>query len=118
MFSTPKIKPDPVHELIKSLGKAEKRSFRLYATRIDDSKNAMFIALFDAMDEQPVFDEAKILKKSGVPKAQLANVKSYLYHQLLTSLRQSAVSDYDDVLLREQLDFARILYAKGLSSKS
>ncbi len=113
-----KIKPDPVHELIKSMTKAEKRSFRLYATRIDDSKNAMFIALFDAMDEQPVFDEAKILKKSGVPKAQLANVKSYLYHQLLTSLRQSGVDTYDDVSLHEQLDFARILYAKGMYKQS
>ncbi len=98
--------------------KAEKRSFRLYATRIDDSKNAMFVALFDALDELPVFDEAKILKKSGVPKSQLANVKSYLYHELLTSLRQSGVDTYDDVSLHEQLDFARILYAKGMYKQS
>ena len=118
MLTVAKIKPDPVHELIKSMSKAEKRSFRLYAMRIDDSKNALFIALFDVMDEQPVFDEAKILKKSGVPKAQLANVKSYLYHQLLTSLRQSGVDSYDDILLHEQLDFARILYTKGMYKQS
>ncbi|MDR3366352.1 MAG: hypothetical protein LBO71_05250 [Prevotellaceae bacterium] len=118
MASTSKIKPDPVLELIKSMTKAEKRSFRLYATRIDDSKNAKFIALFDAMDELVAFDEAKILKKSGVPKAQLANVKVYLYHQLLTSLRQSGVSSYDDISLHEQLDFARILYAKGMYRQS
>jgi tetratricopeptide (TPR) repeat protein len=115
---TSKIKPDPVLELIKSMTKAEKRSFRLYATRISDSKNAKFIALFDAMDEVAAFDEAKILKKSGVPKSQLANVKVYLYHQLLTSLRQSGVDGYDDISLHEQLDFARILYAKGMYRQS
>jgi tetratricopeptide (TPR) repeat protein len=115
---TSKIKPDPVLDLIKSMTKAEKRSFRLYATRISDSKNAKFIALFDAMDEVAAFDEAKILKKSGVPKSQLANVKIYLYHQLLTSLRQSGVDGYDDISLHEQLDFARILYAKGMYRQS
>ncbi|MDR0687490.1 MAG: hypothetical protein LBF55_02245 [Prevotellaceae bacterium] len=116
--STSKIKPDPVLELIKSMTKAEKRSFRLYATRIDDSKNAKFIALFDAMDEIAAFDEAKILKKSGIPKSQLANVKGYLYRQLLTSLRQSGVDGYDDISLHELLDFARILYAKGMYKQS
>ncbi|MDR3296889.1 MAG: hypothetical protein LBS94_01460, partial [Prevotellaceae bacterium] len=64
------------------------------------------------------YDEGRILKRSGVPKAQLANVKMYLYRQLLTSLRQSGVESYDDVQLHEQLDFARILYSKGMYRQS
>lgn len=98
--------------------KSEKRSFRIFATRLEDSKNAKFIALFDAMDDMPMFDEAKILKKSGVPKSQLANVKSYLYHQILTSLRQSGVDSFVDIKLHEQVDFARILYSKGMYKQS
>ncbi|MGL4364058.1 MAG: hypothetical protein ACRCSB_02505 [Bacteroidales bacterium] len=109
---------DPVHELIKSMSKSEKRSFRLYATRFNDTKGALFLELFDAMETTEVFNEAKILKKSGVPKAQFANIKSYLYHQLLTSLRQSSVDNFEDISLHEQLDFARILYSKGMYKQS
>jgi hypothetical protein len=98
--------------------KAEKRSFRIFATRIKDSEDAMFLALFDAMDEAKQFDEPKFLKKSGIPKSQLANVKSYLYHQLLTSLRQSSIDSYDDIRIHELVDFARILYSKGMYRQS
>ncbi|MGL4955969.1 MAG: hypothetical protein ACRC9X_02180 [Bacteroidales bacterium] len=109
---------DPVHELIKSMSKSEKRSFRLYATRFNDAKGALFLELFDAMEGMEEFNEPKVLKKSGVPKAQFANIKSYLYHQLLTSLRQSSVDIFDDISLHEQLDFARILYTKGMYKQS
>ncbi|MDR1226188.1 MAG: hypothetical protein LBK47_04735 [Prevotellaceae bacterium] len=98
--------------------KAEKRSFRIFATRMEDSKSAKFLTLFDTMDEAEHFDESKLLKKSGIPKSQLANVKSYLYYRLLTSLRQSSIDSYDDVRIHEQADFARILYSKGMYKQS
>ncbi len=40
---------EPLFDLIRSLTKAEKRNFKLYATRQGDA-NAKFIVLFDAME--------------------------------------------------------------------
>ncbi|GHT68279.1 hypothetical protein FACS189452_07630 [Bacteroidia bacterium] len=113
-----KFQQDVVFELIKSMTKSEKRSFRLYATRLEDSKDAKFLALFDVMDKADEYNEDKFLAKSGVSKLQYANVKNYLFQQLLISLRQNLVEDYEDISLHEQIDFARILYSKGMYKQS
>ena len=43
----PIAKSDQLFQLIKSLDKAEKRNFKLYARRLDSNKNPFFIQVFD-----------------------------------------------------------------------
>src|SRR5690606_27892721 len=48
----------------------------------------------------------------------LANVKSHLYKQLLASLRLIKSNESIELELHEQLDYAKILYNKGLFHQS
>lgn len=111
-------KREPVFDLIKSMTKAEKRSFKLYATRLAGNQEAKFLSLFDYLDSVEEYDEAKVLLKCPVKKEQLPNMKAHLYRQLLVSIRLLDVQHSDAMQLREQLDFARILYDKGLCKQS
>lgn len=47
-------------------------------------------------------------------KQQLSNLKAHLYKQILVSLRMNPSLQNNRIQLREQLDFATILYQKGL----
>jgi len=109
---------DHLYQLIKSLSKAEKRGFKIYATRTSAS-DAKFIQLFDAIDKAKEYDEDAIFSKiSDLKKVQLSNLKAHLYKQILTSLRLNYVNHNIDIQLREQIDYARILYDKGLYRQS
>ncbi|HAI84769.1 MAG TPA: hypothetical protein DCL43_13980, partial [Chitinophagaceae bacterium] len=106
---------DIVFHLIKSLEKAEKRHFKLYITRNSAKQDLKIIQLFDAMDKLEEYDEKWLLKKMGaITKPQLANMKTHLYKQVLASLRLLKTAESTDLQLSEQLDYARILYHKGL----
>lgn len=109
---------DPVFELIKSLSKSEKRSFKLYAGRMEGCADSNYIRLFDAMDRADSYNETDILSLSAIPQKQLANTKAHLYKQILLSIRSTSAKSNADIALREQIDFARILYSKGLYQQS
>lgn len=110
---------DILFQLIKSLEKAEKRHFKLYIKRSSSREDLKIIKLFDAIDKGKDYDEKTILNKlPGVEKPQYANLKAHLYKELLASLRLLKSSDSIDLQLHEQLDFARILYNKGLYLQS
>jgi hypothetical protein len=110
---------DILFQLIKSLEKAEKRHFKLYIKRSSSREDLKIIQLFDAIDKGKDYDEKLILKKlPGVEKPQYANLKVHLYKELLASLRLLKSSDSIDLQLHEQLDYARILYNKGLYLQS
>ena len=70
------------------------------------------------MSRQKKYDEAEILKSTKITKLQLSNVKSHLYKQLLISLRLNPAHQSIPVQIREQVDFAYILYHKGLYQQS
>ena len=106
---------DVLFQLIKSLTKAEKRNFKLYATRNKSGIDLKFVQLFDALDKQKAFDESQLLKKlPQIKRQQIPNLKRHLYKQLLASLRLLHLPKNIDIELREQLDHVRILYNKGL----
>lgn len=106
-------------DLIHSLTKSEKRSFKLFAKRSGERQSAKFVRLFDIMERLDEYDEEVIRKKmGGVTKTQFANQKVHLYAQLLASLRQSYLNHDIDIQLREQLDYIRLLYKKGLYDQS
>ena len=110
---------DHLFQLIKTLTKAEKRNFRLYVTRNQSSEELKFIQLFDLMDKQKEYDEQTILKKAPeIKKEQLSNLKAHLYKQLLTSLRLLHKNHNTDIDIREHIDYAKVLYNKGLYIQS
>ena len=104
--------------LIKSLSKSEKRQFKIFASRLETSSNTKFIELFTILDKSDVYDEKIILKSGSIKKVQLSNLKSYLYKQILVSIRLNIPSQNIRYQLREQIDFATILYNKGLYKQS
>ncbi len=111
----PKPQTDNLIQLIKSLSSTEKRFFRLFVKRNNASDDLLFLQLFNFLDKKKGYDEALVLKKiPGIKKQQLSNLKAHLYKQLLISLRLQHRNSNLDIELRERLDYARILYNKGL----
>ncbi len=109
---------DALFVLVKSLSKSEKRQFKLYVGRLGVNTDAKFIALFNLMDKMKDYKEKTILASGIVTKSQLSNLKAHLYKQILISLRLNPVNQNIRVQIREQLDFATILYQKGLYKQS
>ncbi len=109
---------DNLFILIKSLSKSEKRQFKLYVGRLGVNTDAKFLSLFNLMDKMERYDESVILKSGIVKKQQISNLKAHLYKQILISLRMNPVNQNIRIQIREQLDFATILYHKGLYKQS
>tara|TARA_R110002049_G_scaffold69206_3_gene179254 strand:- start:1543 stop:3087 length:1545 start_codon:yes stop_codon:yes gene_type:complete len=109
---------DALFVLVKSLSKSEKRQFKLYVGRLGVNTDAKFLALFNLLDKTKTYNEKIILDSGIVKKAQLSNLKAHLYKQILVSLRLNPVNQNIRVQIREQLDFATILYHKGLYKQS
>jgi hypothetical protein len=111
--------PDTLFQLVKSLTKSEKRSFKLFARRNVSSDELKTIQLFDALDKMAEYNEASLLKKNpAISKGQLSNLKAQLYRQLLNSMRLLHDEKNISLQLHEQMDHARILYNKGLYLQS
>jgi hypothetical protein len=110
---------DSLFQLVKSLEKSEKRNFKLYVKRNSSSEDLKIIQLFDALDKMNDYDETQLLKKhKSIKKQQLSNLKAQLYKQLLSSLRLIKDENNIDIRLHEQMDYARILFNKGLYLQS
>jgi hypothetical protein len=110
---------DILFQLIHSLEKAEKRNFKLYIKRNSARDDLKIVRLFDALDKMDDYDEKILLKRlKDVEKPQLANLKTHLYKELLASLRDLKSTESIELQLNEQLDYARILYNKGLFQQS
>lgn len=110
---------DSLFVLVKSLGKSEKRNFKLFAKRNSSKEELKIIKLFNALDKMKNYDESQLFKKSkGIAKAQLSNIKAQLYKQLLASLRLIRNEANIDMQLHVQMDSARLLYNRGLYLQS
>lgn len=108
-------KREGVFDLVKLMSKAEKRNFKLYSTRLGSNEGAKFLLLFDCFDALEQYDEAKVLALCPtISKQQLPNLKAHLYRQILTSLRMLGVQHSPTLEIREQIDYVRILFDKGL----
>ena len=104
---------DHLLHLIHSLTKAEKRNFKLYANRYQG--DATFVRLFDLMNQMNTYDDQTVLKAlPAITKRNLPNHKRHLYQQLLKSLRLLYIKRDIEIFIHEQIDFARILYSKGM----
>ncbi len=115
----PIAKSDHLIELIRSLTKAEKRHFKLFSSRLQRQEGTQFIKLFDILEKIKEIDDDLIRKKLGnIAGVKYANLKRNLYSNVLTSLRLVHASKKVDLEIREQIDYSRILYGKGLYLQS
>jgi hypothetical protein len=95
--------------------KSEKRVFRIFAERIQESNSLSYMRLFDLMDKQKILDEESIKSKLGImTSSQYSNLKRHLYRQILKSLRHLNIDKRPNIKMREHIDFAYVLYGKGL----
>lgn len=102
-------------KLVKSLSKSEKRAFKLYARRNQGEGDLMFLKLFDTLDKQKVLnDESLKSKLKGITTAAYSNLKRHLYEQIMISLRLLYKDKKQNIKIREYIDFAHVLYGKGL----
>ena len=109
---------DNLFVLLKSLTKSEKRQFKLYVGRMDSNEDSKFLNLFNLLDKMKKYDEKKIIESNIVTKQQLSNLKAHLYKQILISLRLNPQHKNVKLHIRGQIDFATILYQKGLYKQS
>lgn len=115
----PKQQTDYLIQLIESLTKGEKRSFRLFVNRDSTNTEKLFMLLFDHMDKNVEYNEEILLKKNPrIKKAQLSNLKRNLYDQILLCLRNMYRNASEDLSLRENIDYAKILYDRGMYKAS
>ncbi len=104
-----------VFELIKTMSKAEKRNFKLYAARYGNPADSKFIGLFDCLDSSEVYDEERILRRCPrLRKEQLPNMKAHLYRQILASLRLLESQHSPLLELSETIDFSVMLLDRGM----
>jgi len=113
-----KVNNDPLHTLVQSLTKAEKRNFRLYAQRLQSKQDLLFVRLFDVLDKAKVYDDRQIKSRLKLTGGKLSNLKRHLYAQILKSLRLLHIEKNREIQIREQMDHAKILYEKGLYLQS
>lgn len=104
-----------VYKLVRSLSKGEKRNFKLYAGRITNTEQLLYIKLFDILEKQKAFDEKDVIMKMGnINSSQYSNVKRHLYSQIMISMRHLYKEKKAYIKVREYIDMAYILYSKGL----
>ena len=77
-------------DLIKTLGKSEKRFFQQFAHRHSTKGKNIYYQLFKMISEQSTYDEGQIKQQFVGEKAakNLAVVKKQLYEQLVLALHQ------------------------------
>ncbi len=111
---------DHLFRLIKSLSKAEKRYFKLFAGRNTVNGKKEYVALFDAIDQQKEYDEEKLaLKFEGSTfDHSPAIAKNRLYETVLKSLHAFHAESSIGVELQRLLHYVEILFNKSLYDES
>lgn len=104
-----------IHALISSLTPNEKGYFKKFCQRNGAGAVKKYIALFDAIAAQTVYDEEKLKKKLNDPvlSRNLPSEKNYLYHLILEAVLAGKTTN--DPLYECELLLAK---ARWLSSRS
>ncbi|MEM7161358.1 MAG: hypothetical protein AAF487_02855 [Bacteroidota bacterium] len=101
--------------LIDSLTKGEKRNFTLFVQRSSKEELPMFNKLFELIDKFPEKEDAWYAQKMNIEaKQNYSNLKRHLYKQIIMSLRILHNTKRANIQVREYIDYAFILYGKGL----
>ncbi len=107
---------DHVHRLIRSMSRAEKRYFKLYASRHVVSGHSNHLTLFDAIAGMDQYDEAALLARfagEGFVR-RFPITKRRLYETILASLEAFHADSSVDARLRRMLHQVEILNRRAL----
>jgi hypothetical protein len=109
-------KSDSLFLLIKGLTKAEKRHLKLSISKYQSVTDKSYVQLFNALDEQDVYDEKAIKNKFKDDPYfnHLPRFKVYLYEKILNSLRAFHSEASVELRLNNYLTEIEILYKKEL----
>ena len=101
--------------LIKSLGKIEKRNFKVYAKYSAGENALLYLNLFDFIAKQDQAIESKETYESiGIKANQISNQKNYLYNQIIKSLQFFNANESPSIQIANLLFLIEFLYNKGL----
>lgn len=104
---------DPLHLLIHSLSKTEKKYFK------ETSNGQNYVKLFDAINAQTEYDEEKLKKKfkNETFTNNFSAAKNYLREAILRSLRNFNSGKMMDDVSYERLMNLKLMHEKGLSNE-
>jgi hypothetical protein len=107
---------DQLFRLIKSLTTAEKRYFKIFASRHTIGEKNEYVNLFDAIDKQENYNETKLLKlfSNNTFTHSPAIAKSRLFDIILKSLHAYHGDSSVDVELQRLMHSTEILFKKSL----
>ncbi|WMJ74725.1 hypothetical protein RCC89_16345 [Cytophagaceae bacterium ABcell3] len=104
------------------MSRSEKRYFRLHNSVSGGNDNKIMMRLFDEINAcRGKYDEKAVVEKvKGLKPEQVSNMKAYLYNRILQAMRQFNACRILDIQIREQIDYAQLLferrlYAQGLN---
>lgn len=111
---------ESIFELIRSLTKSEKRYFKLHASRHTIGEENNYVTLFDYIDKQATYDEAKLFEdfKGEAFLNKFSITKKRLYDQVLQALTLFHSSGNVEAQLYRQLQSASILFDKALYTQA
>lgn len=101
-----------LYDLIQTLSKAEKRYFRLQASKNRRKGGHNSLQLFDEIEKMKSYEEQKLIRL--FPKKQLAATKYLLYDQVMKSLRQQHENKHLSASFDHYLQEVQLLFQKGL----
>lgn len=111
------VKPDTgLFDLIKSLKKQEKIELHKFA--FSNKTDSVYLKVYNAIDSLTIYDEAIVIKKSGVSKNRLPEVKNYLYNIILRSLVIMHGNNISFIETYRDLSQVQVLKYKGLFDQS
>ena len=110
-------RPEDLTELIQSMSKSEKRYFKLFAGRHVREKSSKYVELFDLLargdaESNNGKSEAELKETAGI--RNLPSAKHYLYGLIMSALRAYHAGKSVHKRLREGIEDAELLFARGL----
>lgn len=112
----PKENHDHLHRLIRSMSRAERRYFKLFAERHMVGGQSMNSALFDVIAAQPVYDEQEVRRrfKGAAFLRRYTVTKHRLYDTVLASLEAFHANGSVEARMRRYLHRIELLHQRGL----
>jgi hypothetical protein len=108
-------KKEMLIELIDSLDSSEKRFFTRFTNQTGSGETDKFYRLFRHLATGGSLDDPKLTETLGLTgPTQLVNLQRHLYGRILDALRLQHRRRDPGIRVREQIDYANLLYDRGL----
>ncbi len=112
----PKTPSRKLFDLIKSLSSAEKRYFKVFANKKNESKSK-YLTLFDAIESQSVFNDEHLITQvygsTKITSRKYSELKAYLYDFILKSLQAYDEKSSVGTRISNMMGNVQALYKRG-----